>query len=98
MWAPLYLDDVPAGPARLALVAQDDDKPGAVRIRITVNGEEIFAGPNAFKECGWSDGEIPIPAGVLKPGENEVRFTSLEDFDARDAQWFMLAECKVMFR
>jgi hypothetical protein len=98
MWATLCLDTVPNGQPCLALVAQDDDKPGTVRIQITVNGKEIFAGPNTFKECGWSAGEVPIPAGLLKPGENEIRFGSLEDSDAKDAKWFMLAECKVLFK
>ncbi|MBM4048875.1 MAG: DUF4838 domain-containing protein [Planctomycetes bacterium] len=98
MWATLHLDKAPPGQAMLALVAQDDDKPGAVQIRITVNGKEIFAGPNTFRERGWSAGEIPIPPGTLKPGENEIRFATLQDSPARDAGWFMLAECKVLLR
>ncbi len=97
MWALLHLEKVPEGQARLELLAQDDDKPGAVHIRITVNGMEIFAGPNQFKELGWSRAEFAIPAGALKPGGNEIRFETLEDSPARDAGWFMVAECKVLF-
>ncbi len=97
MWALLHLEDVPEGPARLELLAQDDDKPGAVRIRISVNGTEVFAGENPFAELGWSSGEFAIPAGLLKPGGNEIRFETLDDSPAKDAGWFMLAECKMLF-
>jgi len=98
MWATLHLDRVPSGGARLALLAQDDDKPGAVRIRVAVNGKPILAGPNPFRERGWSRREFPIPPGVLKPGENEIRFATLDDSRARDQGWFMVAECKVLFK
>ena len=97
MWALVHLEDVPEGPARLELVAQDDDKPGAVRIRASINGTEVFVGENQFEELGWSSGEFAIPAGLLKPGGNEIRFETLDDSPARDAGWFMLAECKLLF-
>ncbi len=98
MAARLYVDQLPRGNAALVLLGQDDDKPGAVRVKICVNGKEVFAGPNPFKERDWSSAEFAVPAGILRSGENEIRFTSLEDSDARDAKWFMLAECKVLFR
>ena len=98
MWATLELSRVPPGTARLVLIAQDDDKPAAVRIRITVNGKEVFSGANPFKQGGWSASEFDIPAGALRKGVNEVRFATLDDSPARDANWFMLAECKVLFR
>ncbi len=95
MWTAFNLDEAPPKASRLVLLAQDDDKPGAVRISIAVNGTEIFAGPNPFVEHGWSEEAFEIPAGLLKPGENEIRFASLEDSPAPDAGWFMIAECAV---
>jgi len=96
MRATLHLEGVAPGQPRLVLLAQDDDKAGAVGIRITVNGKPIFSGPNPFKQRGWSAGEFPIPAGLLKRGENEIRFATLDDSRARDQGWFMVAECKVI--
>ncbi|OGV70532.1 MAG: hypothetical protein A3K19_24735 [Lentisphaerae bacterium RIFOXYB12_FULL_65_16] len=98
MWAEFSLDAVPAEPARLVLTAQDDDKPGKVEVRITINGTEIFAGPNAFPEKNWSSAEFAIPAGVLKQGTNEIRFATLKDSAKSDAGWFMLAECKLAWK
>ena len=96
MWARFYIDEAPRGPARLALEAQDDDKPGAVRIQISVNGNAVFSGPNPFKENGWSRVELPIATGVLKQGENEIRFTNMEPSGKRDSKWFMVSECEVL--
>ena len=92
------LDALPATPARLALTAQDDDKPGRVAIRITVNDREVFSGPNAFAERGWSTAEFAIPDGVLKAGANELRIATLNESPAADAGWFMLAECQVLWK
>jgi len=97
MWAQLHLDSAPTRQARLVLTAQDDDKPGAVELFVTLNGREVFRGPNPFKERGWSTTEFPLPAGVLRQGENEIRFATLADSVAPDAGWFMMAECKVLF-
>ena len=95
--ATLHLERVPPGRARLALLAQDDDKAGAVRIRVSLNGKAIFTGPNPFRQRGWSRGHFPIPDGLLRPGENVVRFATLAPSRAGDQGWFMLAECSVLF-
>ena len=96
MWTALRLEKAPRGQGRLVLTAQDDDKPGAVRVRITVNGQPVFEGANPFVERGWSTEEFAIPAGVLKQGENEVRIATLDQSSAADQGWFMLAECMVL--
>jgi hypothetical protein len=98
MFIGFHLAKTPETPARLALLAQDDDKPGAVEISIALNGSEIFRGPNPFAERGWSTAEFPIPAGVLKQGENELCIATLKDSPAADAGWFMVAECKVAWK
>jgi len=98
MWSKFFLEKAPGGAARLILEAQDCDKPGEVRIEITINGKTIFSGANNFKKSGWFRVEFPIPAGILKQGENEIRFSSLEPVGKRDSKWFMLSECKIMFK
>jgi len=97
MRAKFYLAEAPQGPARLALEAQDDDKPGAVRVLITINGKVVQAGPNPFRESGWSQAELPVPSRVLRQGENEIRIRSQEPAGKRDSKWFMVSECNVLF-
>ncbi len=96
MWTVLHLDAAPARAARLILTAQDDDKPGAVKVRITINGRVVFEGPNTAAERNWSPQEVAIPAGVLKAGDNEIRIATGEKSTAPDQGWFMVAECLVM--
>ena len=96
MWTILRLEKAPRGQARLVLTGQDDDKPGAVRVRITVNGQPVFEGENPLVERGWSTQELTIPPGVLKQGDNEIRIATLDESKAPDQGWFMLAECMVL--
>ncbi len=96
MWTVLHLKAVPDGAAQLVLTGQDDDKPGAVRVRITLNGRVLLEGANPFRERGWSTERLAIPAGLLKQGENELRIETLGESRARDAGWFMLADCQVL--
>jgi hypothetical protein len=96
MSAKFSLPAAPAGAARLALTGQDDDKPGAVAIRVALNGREVFSGPNKCAERGWSAQEIAVPAGVLKVGENELKISTTAPSQAADQGWFMLAECLVL--
>ncbi|MEN6344386.1 MAG: DUF4838 domain-containing protein [Armatimonadia bacterium] len=91
----LNLEKAPDGGARLVLTGQDDDKPGAVPMQVTVNGQVVFSGPNTFVERNWSVQEITIPAGVLKAGENELRIATTQPSTAPDQGWVMVAECVV---
>jgi len=98
MWVSLNIDKLPAGKPFLVLDGLDDDKPGVVRVRISVNGREIFAGPNPFKENEWTTEALPIPDGILRIGENKIVFASMDDSKGKHQGWFMLSECKVIFR
>jgi len=98
MWVPLVLEKNPIGKAFLALDGLDDDKPGAVRVRITVNEKEIFAGPNPFKETSWTTHEFSIPEGTLKAGENKIKFSSMDDSESKNQGWFMISECRVIMK
>lgn len=91
----LNLETAPAGAARLILTGQDDDKPGAVPMRVSVNGRPVFDGPNTFAERDWSVLEIAIPTGILNTGENEIRIATTAPSAAADQGWVMIAECIV---
>ena len=93
----LYIDQMPPGRSCLLIIGQDDDKPGMARIRITINGKEVFAGENGFSERGWSEREFLIPPDILKRGLNKICFRSLDE-SAAQKKWFMIAECKVVFK
>ncbi|NCO32465.1 MAG: hypothetical protein AUJ92_11300 [Armatimonadetes bacterium CG2_30_59_28] len=95
--AKFHLNSLSARQARLALEAQDDDKPGTTLIRIVLNGEELFRGPNGFVEKGWSDRVFPLPSGLLRAGANELMIQNLEESANVQAQWFMLAEARLEF-
>jgi hypothetical protein len=90
--------NLPAAPetGRLVLTGQDDDKPGAVKIRVSVNSQTVFEGPNTCAERNWSAQEIALPAGLLKAGDNEIRIATMEPSAAADQGWFMLSECTVL--
>ncbi|MBT3377547.1 MAG: DUF4838 domain-containing protein [Lentisphaerae bacterium] len=86
---------VTPAPAALAIDAQDDDKPGATRIRVAVNGTDLFRGPNAFPENDWSTCRWPIPEGVLAMGENELLIEDLEEGDNLFAQWLIVDDVRI---
>ena len=69
--AGLYLDAIPVGNYETRLVGMDNDKKEKAKIRIAINGREIYSGPVAF-EKHWSEMTCKIPAGVLKKGENTI--------------------------
>lgn len=51
--------------AELRIRGQDADKPGVTRIRILLNGREIFRGPNGFAKQGWSERRFRLPGEAL---------------------------------
>lgn len=95
MWAILHLPEAPQKPMHLRLTGQDDDKPGVVPMRITINGQTIFEGPNPFPERNWKEHNFAIPPGVLKAGENEIKIATTQPSWAADQGWIMIAECVV---
>lgn len=89
------IDPVPRGAATLEISGLDHDKPGTTRIRLDVNGVEIFNGPNPFRKVGWSTHSFPVPPAAFdpsrEPGDPRAgRDRILSDFDAlmRDVEAF----------
>ena len=51
--------------AELALIGQDHDKPGMVRVRITFGGHVLHEGPNGFVKKGWSERRFVVPPAAF---------------------------------
>lgn len=83
--------------AQLVLTGQDDDKPGVVEIEISINGKRLFSGPSDCAEKDWSSREFPVKPGLCKPGKNTLSIRTLKPSPQRDAGWFMLSECTLVF-
>lgn len=97
MTARFFLDAAP-GEARLVLEALDDDKPGATRVKISLNGREVFSGANAAKPDDWTRLEFAVPAEALKSGANVVKIENLEESKEPNEKWFMVSRVLVLFQ
>ena len=97
MRAEFELDKALATGAKLILTGQDDDKPGVVEIEIRINGKPVYSGPNGCTQNGWSPREFPIEPGSCNVGKNTLKIRTLKPSARRDAGWFMISECKLMF-
>jgi len=79
-----------AGDYVLYLCAQDHDAQAPCRIRIALNGQTVFEGPNKFVRSGWSLEKFSLPFDSLKRG-NELTIENLEDADnSSGPPWFMV--------
>ncbi len=90
------LHDPPAE-AALILVGQDHDKEGVTDVEVTLNGQVLHSGPNEFGKRGWYEWKIPLPSGILRDGANTLTIRNVEDSEATDANWMMLAEARLVF-
>jgi hypothetical protein len=61
----------------LILEGLDDDKKGASEFKITVNGKEIFSGPNSFSESLWSRITFELPEKILCAGDNAIELANI---------------------
>lgn len=88
--ATFHLDEaVPE--AALIIEGQDDDGDGRTPLLITVNGKEIFRGPNEFMECGWSTWMWFLPKDLLVKGENQIAIHDLSESTNVFRGWFMVS-------
>ena len=91
MVAGLELKNDLRGTAVLLLSGWDDEKPGKTTFRVTVNGKEIFHGPNTFPETASPKSTLSgfmymvIPEGLLKKGENRIAFENTVPDDPKKA-------------
>lgn len=78
------ISDTPTVPILLRLTGLDDERAAQTRFRITLNGATIFDGVTGFpnvptNDVGvggadryWGQMTLPVPAGVLRAGENKL--------------------------
>ncbi len=64
------LEQSPVDGAELELQGLDNEKAEIAEIEITVNGQNIFAGPAVYPKNKWGWRTYKIPAGILAQGEN----------------------------
>lgn len=96
MTGSIKLTQIPDAPVSLILEGMDDDAPTQCRIRITLNGHELFAGPSHFRDGHWEVRRFPIPAGVLKTETNELSISNLEPTgNTGGPPWFMVARAAI---
>jgi hypothetical protein len=76
------LDHDVSNESYLVLTGLDDDKPGASRFAVEVNGKRIFEGPNTFPEHDWGSMTVRIPGGVLKNDVNSIRLVNTTPEDS----------------
>lgn len=96
MRATFEMDSVPKAPQFLHLKARDDDSPQACRIVVKLNGKALLEGESPFPSDAWAVKRIPIPAGLLKRGQNEIAISNLvESGPAGSPPWFMVASCGI---
>jgi hypothetical protein len=81
------------GDSELLIAGLDDNAPAACRIRIQMNGNTIFEGPNPFASDRWSTQRFSVKGAMLRDGvPNVLRIDNLEDSDSMTgAPWFMLS-------
>ena len=80
----------------LVLTGLDDDKPGASRFAVEVNGRRIFEGANTFPEHDWGGMTVRIPGNLLKSGANTIKLINTTPEDsayqfAADYSWGWIA-------
>lgn len=87
----------PTGQARLTVEGMDSEGPAKTEIRITVNGEEIYRGPNPLPDDDfdlntgtWAGYSWEFDAGLLREGRNVVAVTNLSPGAFSQPPFFML--------
>lgn len=97
MQSVIVLDTPPSGTATLSIEGMDSEDRVKTPIRITINGREIFNGPNPLPNDDlplatgtWATHAFPFDAAVLQPGRNVIRISNLAAGNFGLPPFFML--------
>lgn len=71
--ARFHLKGASRADARLTLTVLSDAGPAPTRLRIAVNGRDVYDGPVTISNANWQEMSVPVPAAILTPGCNRVR-------------------------
>jgi hypothetical protein len=67
-------------------------------ITIRINDHQLFTGECGLVTGNWSRQSFPVPAGVLKPGENVLEFQNItRSRGAFAGNWFLLSDATLTF-
>ncbi len=92
MTATWRLDSLPTEPLFLSLEGRDDDASNSCRIRISVNGQQVFQGPSGFPGDRWLIRRFELPLDLLRMGANELEISNQEPHGTLGMPpWFMVA-------
>jgi outer membrane biosynthesis protein TonB len=93
----IVLDTPPRGTATLSIEGMDSEDRAKTPIRITVNGREIFNGPNPLPNDDlplatgtWAMHDFRFDAAALQPGRNVIRISNLAPGQFSLPPFFML--------
>lgn len=93
----VLLDTPPRGTAALTIEGMDSEDRVKTPIRITVNGSQIFSGPNPLPNDDlplatgtWAAHTFSFDAALLQPGRNVIRITNLAPGSFGLPPFFML--------
>ena len=99
MVAKFKISQVPAGPVTLELEGQDAITKWAAgnqramsfqaKMKITLNGKEIYSGPADFVRGNWSRRSFEIKPGILQVGENSLEIANI-------SQGFAFSTCYLL--
>ena len=80
----------------LLISGQDDDEAGNCEVSISINGNEIFKGPNPLKPFQWGIWSLPIKGMFLKEGENLLEIKAVSKGGAFAGGKFLLVNYAVI--
>jgi serine/threonine-protein kinase len=97
--------DAPPGAGQLTIAGVDSENGPQTPIEILVNGTSIYQGGNPLPKdtwrgsvAPWGEATVPIPAGVLRAGENTLTFKNLVPVNNYNAPpYFMLDRAVVTY-
>jgi hypothetical protein len=99
------IDALPQGTASLSIEGMDSETRGKTLIRISVNGVEIYSGPDPLPdddapyETGtWATYTWPFEASLLQPGQNEITISNLDQGAFGLPPFFMLDYAELSFQ
>jgi hypothetical protein len=100
MQAEFSLAEKPSGEVILEIEGQDSDKMWCpnTRIKIMVNNNLIFEGPNGFIKHGWSKRKFKVAEDIISKGNNVIEIINTVNSDSRSAHWFMISEAKFTWK
>ena len=107
----LKLDQVPQN-AELEILGVDNEKKDPALMKIEINGTKIYDGKVPWGKDDWTGQKFPIPANLLRTGENEVVIFNTTPDTEVDGEggvnytakrnyfwgWFMIRDVKIILK